>query len=166
MKLNRIYCTPRAIKYFKKHKEIIEKTLNCKINFDKGDIIVNSEDYFVLEKIKMLSKAFDLGFDEKFALKLLDDEFILQIIDIKDYTKKPNDIKRILSRVIGRQGKTKEHFEKVGSVNIKITGSEIGIIGKMDNVNFVSTYILQLIEGAPHQVVYGFMAKDKYNFIK
>jgi len=27
MKLNRIYCTPRAIKYFKKHKEIIEKTL-------------------------------------------------------------------------------------------------------------------------------------------
>ena len=76
-------------------KSCLEKIMNCKINVSsEGEVELFSEDSFGLLKAKNIVKAIGRGFDPDESLVLLDDEFILHIVNLHECLGKGDKIVR------------------------------------------------------------------------
>ncbi|MGC8812254.1 MAG: KH domain-containing protein [Candidatus Aenigmatarchaeota archaeon] len=139
----------------------LEKFTNSKIEIN-DEISIDCEDSITLLRIKEVLKAFGRGFDFNTALNLLDEEYYLEIIDLKDYAKKSrNRLITLRGRVIGTEGKTKKLIEKYADVKISIYGKTISIIGKWDKIMIAKKAIEMLLSGSLHSSVYRFLEKQR-----
>ena len=86
-----------------------------------------------------------------------DPDFSLQIIDIPGDEK---SLERIRSRIIGRNGRTREIIEEMTGVKVSVYGKTISIIGKYKNIKIAKEAIDKLIRGSMHSVVYAFLEKS------
>ena len=87
-------------------KNKIEKELGVEIDIDEdGEITVFSteeqKDPLATWKARDIIRAIGRGFNPEKALKLVSDDYILEIIDITDYAHSDNAIRRLKGRVIG-----------------------------------------------------------------
>ncbi|MFW5902419.1 MAG: KH domain-containing protein, partial [archaeon] len=64
------------------------------------------------------------------------------------------DINRVKSRIIGKEGKTRNTLEKLSKTHISIKGKTVSIIGEIDRINLAKRGLLKLIQGTPHSAVY------------
>jgi ribosomal RNA assembly protein len=110
-------------------------------------------DLMILENIV---KAIGRGFSPKNAFELLDEEYVLRIIDLP---KGEKQIKRTKSRIIGTSGRCRDRIEKMTRSHICIYGKTVSIIGKSDDVNLAEDAIEKLISGATHKNVYAFLKR-------
>ena len=134
-------------------KEIEEKT-NCKLYISSDGFVEiegNAEDILIALNIV---KAIGRGFKETDALKLLKEENILEIINIKDFVKTKNSMIRLRGRVIGKEGTARKKIEEMTDTDIVVYGKTIGIIGKERNVQMAIEAIRKLLMGAKHSKVY------------
>lgn len=76
-------------------------------------------------------KAVGRGFSPQRAMRLLEEDEYLEVIEIADYigSKKPEQMTRVRSRLIGSQGKTRRIIEDLTGVNMSIFGSTVCLIG-------------------------------------
>ncbi|MEM5794243.1 MAG: KH domain-containing protein [Candidatus Aenigmatarchaeota archaeon] len=152
------------LKILRKNKKLIEqleKFTDSKIEINE-EISIECEDPLRLMRIKEVLKAFGRGFDFNVALNLLDEDYYLEIIDIKDYSKKSrNRMITLRGRVIGTEGKTKKLIEKYADVKISIYGKTISIIGKWDKIMIAKKAIEMLLSGSLHSSVYRFLEKQR-----
>ncbi|MEM5843952.1 MAG: KH domain-containing protein [Candidatus Aenigmatarchaeota archaeon] len=152
------------LKVLRKNKKLIEqleKFTDSKIEINE-EISIECEDPLRLMRIKEVLKAFGRGFDFNVALNLLDEDYYLEIIDIKDYSKKSrNRMITLRGRVIGTEGKTKKLIEKYADVKISIYGKTISIIGKWDKIMIAKKAIEMLLSGSLHSSVYRFLEKQR-----
>ena len=130
----------------------LQKLTNTKISINE-DIIIDGEGIDIFQT-KNILKAFGRGFSIDDSLYLLDEEYSLEIINLKDYTKSKNRMIVLKSRIIGTKGKTKKYIEQYTNTKISIYGKTISIIGKWDKVNIAKKAILMLIEGCSHTTLY------------
>ncbi|MCD6226656.1 MAG: RNA-processing protein [Candidatus Aenigmarchaeota archaeon] len=130
----------------------LQKLTNTKISINE-DIIIDGEGINIFQT-KNILKAFGRGFSIDDSLYLLDEEYSLEIINLKDYTKSKNRMIILKSRIIGTKGKTKKYIEQYTNTKISIYGKTISIIGKWDKVNIAKKAILMLIEGCSHTTLY------------
>ncbi len=139
-------------------KEEIEKTTNTKITIS-DDIQIEGDglDVFIAKNVL---KAFGRGFSIEDALKLTDDLYSLEIIDLSDYANTDNRIKIIAARIIGTQGKTKKYIERYTNTKIAVSGKTVSIIGKWDDINLAREAILMLINGSMHKTVYRWLEQN------
>ena len=165
MYLNEVNYIERTKRYLLSGlKQEIEVTYGCKLAIQPNKIVIKSKNFLVIDKVRKIIEALNLGFDLNVVKLLLKEDYDFDIIDVRDYVrknKKSKDLKRILARVIGKKGKTRKTFEELGSVHIKITGPLIGIIGHQENILPVKHYLLELIEGKPHSHVYSDLVRYK-----
>jgi len=131
----------------------LEKLTNTKISINEDIIIIDGEGIDIFQT-KNILKAFGRGFSIDDSLYLLDEEYSLEIINLKDYTKSKNRMIVLKSRIIGTKGKTKKYIEQYTNTKISIYGKTISIIGKWDKVNIAKKAILMLIEGCSHTTLY------------
>ncbi len=131
----------------------LQKLTNTKISINEDIIIIDGEGIDIFQT-KNILKAFGRGFSIDDSLYLLDEEYSLEIINLKDYTKSKNRMIVLKSRIIGTKGKTKKYIEQYTNTKISIYGKTISIIGKWDKVNIAKKAILMLIEGCSHTTLY------------
>ncbi len=110
-------------------------------------------------KSKDVIRAVGRGFNPDKAMELLDDENNLYVINIKEYQNKEKGIRRIKSRIIGREGKTKKKLEDLGGCAISIYGKTVSIIGQSEKTSYVKEAIEMLINGSKHNKVYNYLLR-------
>jgi ribosomal RNA assembly protein len=151
----------RILKKEKKWKEQLEKFSDSKITFNE-EVQLEAEDSLQLLRIKEVVKAFGRGFDFDTALNLLDEEFYLEIIEIRNFSGKSDSRMDVLKgRVIGSEGKSKNIIEKYTETKIAIYGKTISIIGRWDGVKKARHAVEMLLSGGPHNTVYRFLENIK-----
>jgi len=144
-----------------KFEDKLKKFVDVKIRI--GDCVeVECDDSIVLLRVKEVIKAFGRGFDYDTAINLLDEDYFLDILDIKTFTGKSRNRQVVLKgRVIGSKGKTKNIIEKYSDAKIVIYGKSVSIVGKAKNVRLAREAIEMLLNGATHSTVYRFLEKQR-----
>ncbi|MEM5790581.1 MAG: KH domain-containing protein [Candidatus Aenigmatarchaeota archaeon] len=138
----------------------LENLVGCKIKINE-EVEIECEDSLKLLRIKEVLKAFGRGFNFEDSLKLLDEDYYLEIIDIKDYSKKSRSrMITLRGRVIGSEGKTKKLIEKYTETKISIYGKTISIIGRWDKLMIAKKAIEMLLSGSLHSSVYRFLERQ------
>ncbi|NHW89035.1 MAG: RNA-processing protein [Archaeoglobi archaeon] len=142
-------------------KKIIEQKCNCKLSFGKNTVIVDYEDTLSFMKAKNVILAIARGFSADIAMKLLDDEnLVFESIDLSQLVSE-KAIKRILGRIIGKEGKIKKQIEDLLNVNISIYDKYVSIIGEFENLSIAREAINMLIEGSQHSTVLKFVERRR-----
>lgn len=108
-------------------------------------------------KTKDIVKAIGRGFSPQKAFRLLNDESILYVINLKEYQNTEKGLKRIKGRLIGREGKTREKIEEISDSIISVYGKTVSIIAYSEKISFVREAIEMLINGSKHNKVYNFL---------
>lgn len=149
----------KILKKDKKWEEQLKKFSNAKVKLN-DEISIESDDPFQVLRVKEVMKAFGRGFDFNTALNLLDEEYFLEVIEVKEFSGKSRKRQFVLKgRVIGTKGKMKKMIEKYCNVKIAIYGKTISILGKWNNVRKAEKAIKMLLSGAMHTTVYRFLER-------
>ena len=96
-------------------------------------------------------KAIGRGFSEEKALKLMDQDYYLDIITLEHDS---NRLRQIRGRIIGEGGRTRRIIEQSTRSYISVQGKTIGIIGYIDEVPVAKKVIEMLIDGNRHSTIY------------
>jgi ribosomal RNA assembly protein len=145
-------------------KRKISKLTNTtiKINSEEGDIIINGENGLDVYIAKKIINAIGRGFNPEIALKLLEEDCDMEIINVHNFSRKTrNDLTRIKARLIGRSGKVRELLEQLADIDISIYGKTVSIIGNQFNLNIARHAIINLLQGSKHGNVYSYLEKQK-----
>ena len=141
--------------------ELKTKT-KIKINSKEGDAIIEGEDGLNCYLTKSILQAIARGFNPTGALKLLDEDYCYESLDLKEFTRKTEkDQRRVKARVIGSKGKAKIFIENKTNTDLSIYGKTVGIIGKIEDVQLAKQALINLVQGSKHGKVYGFIERTK-----
>src|SRR3989338_4466689 len=94
-------------------KRGLEEKTNTKLTIDSqtGSVIIKGEAVDVYDT-KPIIRAIARGFNPETAELLLDEENIVEVIDIKDFSgRSKKKMTRLKSRCIGKEGKARENIE-------------------------------------------------------
>jgi len=149
----------KLLKKDKKTKKLIEESTNTKLRIN-DDIMIEGESLDVYQA-KQVLKAFGRGFDVHDSLKLLDDEYTLEIIDLSEFVKSRNRMVVLKGRIIGTGGKTKKFIEKCTETKLSVFGKTISILGKWNKINVSKEAVMMLIRGCTHQTLYRWLEKQQ-----
>ncbi len=143
----------------KKLKETIEKSTNTTITVN-DDISIEGDGLEIFQT-KQILKAFGRGFEINDCLSLLDDNYVLEIIDITEFTKSRKRLKILKSRIIGTGGKTKKSIENHSETKISIFGKTVSIIGQWNKASISKEAIMMIIDGVSHQTLYKWLERKR-----
>lgn len=136
----------------------LEKIADVKIKVSSdGEVrVIGTEatDPLTFMKLIKVIKAIGRGFDPDTALKLLQDDYYLEIINLKDFLGR-NAIVRQRARLIGTGGSARKRLEELTDTYIRIYGHTVAIIGDYEGISLAREAILRLaVDGSPHTVVF------------
>jgi len=152
-------------------KNEIEKVLGVKLNIDSktGDCeikpLLNGPNYnplniFTAEKV---INAINRGFNPQKAMKLLEDNYELEIFNLVELLGKSDKrIKRMKGRIIGRNGEMRRAIERFCESFVSVYGKTVSVIAEYDNLQIARKSIRKILNGNPHHVVLKFL-ENKYN---
>jgi Predicted RNA-binding protein (contains KH domains) len=112
-------------------------------------------------KLREMARAVALGFAPEKALQLENDDYVLAVINLKEYTDKPNHLRRILGRIIGEGGRARHTIEQLAEVDMVVGDNYVAVLGKLENVEIAKRAVEMLIEGKKHGTVYRFIQSTK-----
>ncbi len=145
------------------NKKDIEERTGLKINIDSkaGEIVIDDheiDDPLMVIKTENIIKAIAKGFSPEKAMVLMNDESDFFVFDLYDYVgKKESHVRRLKSRVIGKEGKTKRVLEELIDAKISIYGHTIAIIADLERMNILKKSVDMLLTGSKHATVYRFV---------
>jgi ribosomal RNA assembly protein len=131
----------------------IEKETGTKIKVEENGVTIEGEALNVLNA-KNIVTAIGRGFSPEKAFKLIDENYILEVVDLTVFKKKAETLK---SRIIGAKGRTRELIEELTGTFVSVYGKTASIIGQMHEVPHAREAIMMLIEGKPHASVYKYL---------
>jgi len=149
-------------------KKQIEVNTETKLHIDSEDGLVTIEragDPIGELKAVDVVKAIGRGFPILKALRISEDDCVLEIINLKDYEKKNKDLERIKGRIIGEEGKSKKRIEHMTETDISIYGKTVCIIGRMEWVQVAKQAVDRLARGQEHSTVFKFLEEAKRKLI-
>jgi len=154
----------RKIDFFKqKILHTIERELNVKISVKQNIVEINSIPGKTLPtdflKAVSIVKAISYGFTIEVALKLLNDKFKLEIVDLRSIIKRKEDLKRVKGRIIGERGKVKKNIEEIARCNIVISNDTVAIIGELEKIFQIREAIEKIIKGSRYKSVYNYLRR-------
>lgn len=143
----------------------------CKVYLDvdgeTGDVSIKLRDKDSLThsgvfKASEIVLAISKGFSPQRAFRLLSDECILQLVDLREYSGKSlNSLDRIKSRLIGQNGKFRKNLEDFSGSDISIYGHFAGFIGTFEETSLALNAILMICKGSSHKAVYHMLEEHK-----
>jgi ribosomal RNA assembly protein len=140
-------------------KDYLESRMKVSMSVDSdGQVEISGEsiDEFIGKDIV---KAIGRGFEPAVALKLLSDEYGLRVVDLRDYAGTPEGVHRIMGRIIGEKGRTKEIIKEEIDADTAFLGHTAAIIAPLDKLDYALTAVFRLIEGSSHAAVYSYLEK-------
>ncbi len=149
--------------------EIMKRT-RTKITIDSstGMVVIEPESPtvppFMVMKAQEIVRAIAYGFSPDKALKLLDEDQVLVVVDLKQYVgDSPNHLQRIKGRIIGEKGKARKTLEEMTGTYIVVYGNYVAIIGDYETANIAKQAIEMLIQGRQHSTVYRFVERAMFD---
>jgi len=140
-------------------KEYLERRMKVSINADSDgavDISGDPVDEFIGKDIV---KAIGRGFEPSVALRLLSDGYGFKLIDLRDYAGSDKARHRIMGRVIGEKGRTKEIIKEEVGADVVCYGHTVGVICAIDTLDYAMEAVFRIIEGSNHASVYAYLEK-------
>lgn len=143
-----------------KNKKLLEKELNVIISVNGKEIILSGdpEEEYIAEKV---IEAMNFGFPLQNALSIVKEEFLFEVLNIKDYTNQKN-FERVRGRIIGKEGKALKTLCNISNCHIELAGNKLGIIGEAECIRNVEEACKLLIKGTKHANVYAYLEKHKH----
>lgn len=140
-----------------KNKNSLEKSLGIKIVITKDEVFIEGspENEYLAEKI---IDALDFGFSMPKAISIKKEEFLFEIINIKEHTKR-KDLQRIKARIIGTNGRTLRTLCQLTDCFFELKDYKVGIISSVENIKIGEEAVLAIIRGVKHANVYSFLEK-------
>jgi ribosomal RNA assembly protein len=144
-------------------KKKIEEMAQTKIKIDsrEGEVIIdeqNAKDPFLCLKAEDVVRAIARGFSPEHAIRVFKEETDFYVFDIHDYVgKKESHVRRLKSRIIGRNGKTKRVLENLTGADISIYGHTVSIIADFESMDIIKKAIDMLLSGSKHSTVYRYV---------
>ena len=121
-----------------------------------------SDDPTTILRARDVILAIARGFSPDRALKLIDDDIVLDIIDLREtFGKNERDIARLKGRVIGREGKIRRLIEEMTDAKVSVYGHTIALLGEYETVTAAREAIELLLKGKQHSTVYKLLRKIK-----
>jgi len=130
------------------------------INSNTGLVKIHADDSVKLYFMKEVVRAVGRGFNPSTASLLLKQDYLLEVLDLKDYVS-DNQLKRVKGRLIGKDGRTREILQELTETYISISGRRTSIIGRAEHMPMAHKAVEDLIGGRPHGSVYKYLEKHK-----
>lgn len=150
---------PKEIVIIKKNKNFLEKNLEIKIQIKDKELIIESNPFneYIAEKV---IDAINFGFSLEIAMLIKKEDFLFEVINIKEYTRRKN-LQQIRARIIGTKGKTLKVLHELTKCFLELKNNEVGIIGSPESIQNAQEAIISLIRGAKQRNVYSFLEKHQ-----
>jgi ribosomal RNA assembly protein len=114
-------------------------------------------------KAQEFVKAIAYGFSPERAMRVLDEDQILVVIDLKQHVgDSPNHLQRVKGRIIGEKGKARKTIEEMTGTYISVYDHYVAIIGDYETANIAKQAIEMLIQGRQHSTVYRFLERAMF----
>lgn len=127
-----------------------------------GDVTIDGEDSLNVFTTSKIIKAIGRGFNPEIAIKLLQESYEFDLINLKDFTRDTKgDEERVKARLIGTRGRARRTLERETNTYICIYGKTVAIIGKVEDMYLARRAVERLLQGAPHSNVYQWISKQK-----
>jgi KH domain-containing protein len=138
-------------------KNKLEKVLNVKITIKENEVSVEGspENEYIAEKVL---ESLDFGFPLSVALLIKTEDFLFEILDIKNYTHR-KDFEAVRARIIGKGGKTLRTLNTLTECNFEIKDNNVGIIGSPELIKNAQEAIILIVQGSKQANVYSFLEK-------
>lgn len=146
------------ISRIKKATPTLEKNIKINILIGKDSVQIKGAEYEEFIVSEMIH-AIDFGFHVEDALLLYKEEYVLEFIEVKEFTRRKN-LKDVRARIIGTGGKARKTIEKLTGASIVINGNDIGVIVDSENLDAVTQAIESLIGGSKHGNVFSYLEKQ------
>jgi ribosomal RNA assembly protein len=146
---------------------LIERSgLQIEIDGDQNEVAINDEldgiDALMVMKMQNIVRAVARGFSPERAMRLFSDDAYFELLDMYDYiTKQKSHVRRITSRIIGSEGKTRRIMEEQTGCAIAVKGHTVGIIGDIEPLMNAKHAVEMVLRGAEHSSVYKFLEKKR-----
>jgi len=142
-----------------KSKKRLESVLNVKITNRGKEVYIEGQatDEYIAEKV---IDAINFGFPLSYALKIKSQDYMFEILNIKDYTRRKN-MGTIRSRIIGTQGGTLKTLHNLTKCYFELKDNEIGIIGDPEYIENAQNAVISIIKGSKQSNVYSFLEKHQ-----
>ena len=146
------------IKKIRKAVPIIENKVKVKIGFGKGNISIKGSELneYLIEKV---IRSVDFGFNIEEALLLMNDDFVLEFIEVREHTHRKN-LRDVRARLIGTGGKARKTIENLTGSEIVIHGNTVGVIVDSEHLDAVMQGLQSLIQGAKHGNIFAYLEKQ------
>lgn len=136
------------------------------IDSDENEIRLHDEadgtDPLMALKLRDIVRAIGRGFSPEHAMRLFSDDAYFEVLDIHDYVgKKKGHVRRVTSRVVGREGKTRRIIEEQTGCDLAIYGHTVGIIGELEPLGHAKHAVDMILRGAEHASVYRFLENQR-----
>jgi KH domain-containing protein len=142
-----------------RNRKKLEEKLHVKITNRGKEVFVEGspENEYTAEKVL---DSLNLGFPFSIAILIKEEDFIFEILNIKDYTKR-KDLERIRARIIGTKGKTLQTLHQLTNCNFELKDNYVGIIGPPECMENGQEAIIAIIKGAKQSNVYSLLEKHQ-----
>ena len=149
-------------------RKMLEEACGGQLEIDSqtGEVRVFWEAQEVDPIVKMKTPdvilAIGRGLSPTRAVQLLEDEIHLVMFDIREWVgRQPNQIRRMRSRLIGRNGMIRSRIEELTGSEIAIYGSTVIVIGDDMGLEIAKPAIESILRGAEHGNVLHGLEKDR-----
>jgi KH domain-containing protein len=142
-----------------KNKEKLQEILDVKITNRGKEIFIDGLPLEEYEAEKVID-AINFGFDVDIALSIKEKELALEILNIKNFTKRTN-LGTVRARIIGTKGKTLKTLMELTDCFFVVRNNEVGIIGSPERMKIAQTATTSLIQGSKQASVYKYLEKHQ-----
>ena len=144
-------------------KKNLEEKFKCsiEINSKTGEIKVSGFDGGEIFNLKNIIEAINLGHNPKDALKIFDENFVLDYIDVNSKVRDSKRLKIVIGRIIGKNGSTRKLIEDLTKCSISVKDHFVSFIGPYENTHLIHRALEMLINGSSHKTFYNFLEKNR-----
>lgn len=133
--------------------------INADIRVDDAEVEIDGDPLEELRAFNIV-KAIGRGFEPDRALRLLEDNSDLCVIDVTEFTDTDSGKQRLKGRVIGHDGETRAKLEHDTDTEIAVYGKTVSILGKVPNVEVAREAVRMLLQGRSHATVYAYLDRN------
>jgi ribosomal RNA assembly protein len=142
-------------------KKEISRRLGVSINIDTVNSMAviepeadNTPPVNVVKAAEIV-KAIAYGFTPDKAMSLLNEDYVLVVVDLKELLgDKENHLRRVKGRIIGEGGRARRTLEELTGTYIVVGEYHVAIIGEYERAMAAKEAIEMLAQGRMHSTVY------------
>jgi ribosomal RNA assembly protein len=137
--------------------------VSLEVDGESGEVTVKSNSPEEGDPFKALSvvEAIGRGFSPQRALRLLEPETVLEVMDLREFGKSDNSLERIRGRIIGLKGKSRRVIEELTKCQVSVYGRTVAIIGEVTEAKLAKEAISMLASGSRHRSVYNMLQRAR-----